>query len=81
MTWKITHTPFTTGEPYDVATGLEIDEAKVRLGDRAKRMAVKFPECEIDWDQPVGMGYELTDDTAYMIGDYQGRTQIVREED
>lgn len=80
MSYSITHTPFTTGEAHEVRTGLELDEAKAALAARAERMLKRFPGCSVNWDQG-DMGYELTDEEALMVGDYQGRTQIVREED
>lgn len=78
-TYKITHTPFTTGEPHTIAEGLGLDEAKAWLAERARRLQKRIPSADINWDQPVAMGYEVTDDKAYAICDYQGRTQIVRE--
>lgn len=78
-TYKITHTPFTIGEPQDIVEGLDLEDAKKRLKRRAERMQDKYPGCDINWDMDDGMGYELTDDDAVMVGDYQGRTQIVRE--
>jgi len=42
-------------------------------------MEKRYQGCDVNWDQG-DMGYELTDDNALLIGDYQGRTQIVPEE-
>ena len=77
MTYAIEHIPLSSREPYVVKDGLELDEAKAELKARAERMEKKYLGCEITWTGD--MSYELIDDTAAMVGDYQGRTRIVEE--
>lgn len=74
-TWEITHAPFSSCEPHVVAEDLDdAQEAREALQARAARQLKRHPGCDVTWDDD-GLGYELTDDTAAMVGNYQGRTR------
>lgn len=78
--YKIVHTPFTTGEPEVIDDDdMDLDEAKARLEKRAERIEKQYPGCEVDWLSDAL--FEVTDDTAVMIGDYQGKYYIVSEDE
>jgi hypothetical protein len=80
-TYKIVHTPFTIGERIilDCAEGMDFDEAREALKRRAAKIEKRYPGCDINWINDTR--YEVTDDTAALIGDYQGTTCIISEDE
>lgn len=76
---KLTHSPWTSREPYDLITGLEtLDEARTALRKRAAVVERRYPGavCDIAAD---GLSMEISDDDALMIGGYQGITSVEDE--
>lgn len=81
MALKLTHSPWTTREPYTVAEGLEtLSDAKSALRRRAQVVESRYPGavCAIADD---GLSMEISDDDALMIGDYQGITSVEDDDD
>lgn len=75
-TFLISHTPFTTNEPFVVASGLSLDEARERMSRRAGYLAkIGY---NVSWHDGL-RGFEVTDDNALLIDDRQGNMRIERE--
>lgn len=79
--YKIVHVPFTIGERVllDCDEDMDFDEALEALKARAARIAKKYPGCDIHWLGDTR--FETTDDSALMIGDYQGNYYIISEDE
>lgn len=80
-TYKIVHVPFTIGERVllDCDEDMDFSEAQERLRSRAETIEKKYPGCSVDWLNDSR--FEVTDDTAMMVGDYQGNYYVISEDD
>ena len=79
MVMRLVHRPWSSREPETVATGLEtLDDARAALRTRARVIESRYPGavCDIAGD---GLSMEISDDSALMIGGYQGITSVEDE--
>ena len=79
--YKIVQVPFTIGERVflDCDEDMDFSEAQQRLRARAERIEKKHPGCEVHWLNDSR--FEVTDDTAIMVFDYQGNYFVISHDE
>lgn len=78
---KLVHRPWTSREPRVLVSGLsDADDARAVLRLRARVVEKLYPGavCALS---PDGLSMEINDDSALMIGSYQGITSVEEDED